>query len=251
LRRYKGALVSAALTLPLQGAPYQVIDRFTVDQTWDGSPKVLLTSQNAVMPQTPNGTMVFAYQNMSTENNSGSISITTGGGAPDFKTVPALVNQPSMLINNWKANNLSITNVSPNDDTPIAIQAIGPGIPGTIPLPLAIGPPGVQLGFGQTAQGAASPQWMQLVVRCDAATTGILALIGGPPDQGGNNGYVFAVNYPIDSGPDTGVTPPEGYYATTRNNSYIFQFSWGRSLVFVANLSSLNAKALEVVLRAL
>lgn len=239
------------LSLPVQPSSYQLIDRFTVDATWDGSPKILLVNQNAKMPQTPNGTMVFAYLNTSTENNAGTLSITSGGGAPVFKNVPALNNQPSMLIDNWKSNNLSVTNISPNAETPIQIQAIGPGIPGTKPMPLAVGTPGVQLGYGQTAQGNALPQWMQFVVQCDASTTAILALIGGPPDPNGNNGYVFAVNYSTDSGPGTGVAPPEGYYATTKNNSYTFTLNWGSSVVFVANMSSLNAAALTVLLRAL
>lgn len=85
----------------------------------------------------------------------------------------------------------------------------------------------------------------------NSSTTGILALIGGPPDANGNNGYVFAVNYAFNSGPGTGVAPPEGYYATTTNNSYIFQFNWGSCVVFVANMSSLNAQALTIVMRAL
>lgn len=229
---------------------YTVIDLNTVDATWNGAPLTLAVNQNANMPQSPNGTVVFAYTNVATMNNMGSISLTSGGGAPTFYQVPALANQPSILVNNWQSNNLSVTNISPNTETPILIQAIGPGIPGTSPLPLDIGT-SLDLSFGQTAQGNASPQYMQLVVTCNAATTGILALIGGTPDASGNNGYVIAVNYTIDSGPPTTRTPPPGYYATTTANSYTYQFNWGSSLVFVANLSSVNAAPLTVVMRAL
>jgi hypothetical protein len=243
--------MAATRPAPVQSAPYSIIDRYTVDAAWNGSPLTLQVNQNANMAETPNGTMVFAYQNMSTGNNMGTLSVTSGGGQPVFYNAPALTNQPSTIIHNWGANNLSVTNISANNDTPIKIQAIGPGIPGTNPIALGIGPPGVQLGFGQSAQGNASPQWMQLVVTCAASTLGILALIGGPPDADGNNGYVFAVNYSINSGPGTGVTPPEGYYATTTSNSYTFQFNWGSSLVFVANLSSANAQPLSVLIRAL
>jgi len=245
------ALAAAGLSLMVQPTTYRVIDQGTVDAAWDGAPQVLLENQNAAMPQTPNGTMIFAYWNLSTQNNAGSIAITSGGGAPSFKNVPALANQPSVWMNNWKSNNLSVTNISPNASTPIQIQAIGPGIPGTTPLPLPVGATGQQLGYGQTAQGTAQPQYMQLVIQSDSSTTGILGLIGGPVDADGNNGYVIAVNYPSSSGPGTGVTPPEGYYATTTSNSYIFQFNWGSNAVFVANLSSLNATPLKIVLRAL
>jgi hypothetical protein len=207
--------------------------------------------QNANMPQTTNGTMVFSYENVSSENNQGTISITSGSAPPTFENVPALANQPSMLINNWHANNLSVTNISANNDTPIAIQAIGPGIPGTSPLPLPVGPPGLQFGAGQTAKGNALPQWMQLVVQCLASTTAIVALIGGPLDASDNNGYVFAVNYPYNSGPNTGVNPPPGYYATTTSNTYTFQFNWGGVSLFLANMSALNAHAVTILLRQL
>lgn len=244
-------LVLAGLPLMLQPISHAIIDQRTVDSAWDGSPQVLIENQNAAMPQTPNGTIIFAYWNMSAQNNAGTISVTSGGGQPSFRNVPALANQPSVWMNNWQSNNLSVTNISPNANTPIQIQAIGPGIPGTTPLPLPVGASGQQLAYGQTAQGTAQPQYMQLVVQSESSTTGILGLIGGPPDAGGNNGYVIAVNYSSNSGPGTGMPAPEGYYATTTNNSYVFQFNWGSGAVFVANLSSLNAAPLRVVLRAL
>jgi hypothetical protein len=245
------AVVLAGLGLMLQAVPFAVIDQGNVNAAWDGSPEVLLENQNAAMPQTPNGTMIFAYWNMSTQNNAGTLSVTSGGSQPSFLNVPALANQPSVWMNNWASNNLSVTNISPNATTPIQIQAIGPGIPGTTPLPLPIGADGQQLGYGQTAQGNASPQYMQLVIQSDSSTTGIVGLIGGPPDSSGNNGYVIAVNYSANTGPGTGNPAPAGYYATTTSNSYTYQFNWGSSLVFVANLSSLNAAPLRVVMRAL
>ena len=217
--------------------------------SWDGSRLILPVNQNADLPQTTNGSMIFAYENISTQNNAGTISVTTGGSAPTFLNAPALTNQVSFVMNNWDANNLSVTNVSANNDTPIAIQAIGPGIPGTVPQPLCVGVP-VTLGPGQTTQGAAPAQYLQLVLSAQP-TTDILALIGGPPDANGNNGYVFAVNYSFDSGPGTGVAPPAGFYATTTDNSYTFSFNWGGGTVFVANLSSQNAQDPTVVLRAL
>ncbi len=233
-------------------AAYEIIDRSSIDLEWNGSPLTLMPNQNANMPQTMNGTMVFAYQNVSSQNNAGQLSATSGGGEPQFLNAPALVNQPSMWIDNWKGNNLSLTNVSINQNTPISIQAIGPGMPGATPAPLPIGSP-VSLSFGKTAQGDAAPQWMQLVLQCNAPTLCIAAVIGGPADASGNNGYVISVNDGVNgnTGPNTGAAPPAGYYATTTTNAYTLQFNWGSSAVFVANMSSLNAGPLNVTLRQL
>jgi hypothetical protein len=236
------------LSPPPQILPYAIIDQRSVVPDWNGARMVLAPDRNANMPQMINGTMVFTYRNMSAQKNQGDISLTSGGSTLRFYTVPAGTNQPSFLIDNWKANNLSITNISPNAETPIAIQAIGPGLPGTTPLPIAIGPPGRALAPGQTGQSTAAPQWMQLVLQCNAPTTVIVALIGGPPDATSQNGYLFALNYAIDSGPGTGVTPPAGYYATTTANSYVFRFNWGSAALFLANLSSTNAYAVTIVL---
>jgi hypothetical protein len=62
---------------------------------------------------------------------------------------------------------------------------------------------------------------------------------------------VFAVNYPYNSGPNTGVNPPPGYYATTTSNTYTFQFNWGGVSLFLANMSALNAHAVTILLRQL
>jgi len=237
--------------MPPQTVPYAIIDQQPVTAAWDGARIILSPNQNADMPQTVNGTMIFAYQNESTQNNQGMISITSGGSQPIFHTAQAGANQPSILIDNWHANNLSVTNISPNSETPISIQAIGPGLPGPAPLPIALGPPGRALAPGQTATAQATPQWLQLVVQCHAPTTAIVALIGGPPDPGGNNGYLFAVNYPTNSGPGTGTAPPSGYYATTTANTYTFQFNWGSAALFFANLSASGATEVTVVLRQL
>jgi hypothetical protein len=237
----------------VQQAPFQILGRNTVDSSWNGSPLILQVNENANMPQTPGGTVILAWQNEATQNNLGELAVTSGGGAPVFKYAQALANQPGIWLHNWNANNLSITNISANNDTPIRIQAIGPGIPGTTPEPLPIGPPGVVLRSGDTAQGVASPQYMQLVIQSNSSTLGILGVIGGPQDNTGNNGYVIAVNDAVNgnTGPGTGKTPPEGYYATTTSNTYTFSFNWGSSQVFVANLSPETAHDVTVVLRKL
>jgi hypothetical protein len=229
--------------------PHTLIDQNSVGASWNGSPTVLLTNQNTGMPQTPNGTTIFAATNQSTLNNQGQVALTSGGGAPVIVDVPALTSQPTIQINNWKANNLSVTNISANNNTPILVQAVGPGIPGITPQTLVVGT-SLGLAMGQCAQANALPQYMQLVIQVTGPTLGIIGVIGGPPDSSGNNGYVIGVNAASNTGPGYGP-PPAGYYATTTSNTYAYQFNWGSSLVFVSNLSPSTAQTVSLLLRAL
>lgn len=240
---------------PVRGAaqtvPYQIVGRFTVADDWDGSPLVLAVNQNAVMRQTPAGSMVLAYLNVATQNNLGELAVTSGGSAPAFLYADALGTQPGVLVNNWRANDLSITNVSANAATPIRIQAIGPGMPGTKPVPLPTGSPGVALASGQSAEGDTQPRWMQLVVQATSGARVVVAVIGGPADSTGNNAYVIAVNAASTTGPPGTAAPPPGYYATTTDNAYTLTFNWQGARLFVANLSSSAAAPATILLRAL
>lgn len=233
-----------------QRAPYELLGKNLVTNTWDGAPVMLYVNLSVNMPQTPNGSMVFTYQNFAVQNNRGTLALTSGGGPPSTYNVDALANQPSILIKNWQANNLTVTNISANDTTPILIQAVGPGMPGIYPATLPIGTP-LPLLPGQTAQTNAQPQWMQLMFQNTNGQLAIFVVVGGPPDASGNNAYVISVNASSNTGPNTGVNPPAGYYATTSNNSYVYTFNWGSSLIFVANLSGSTSTGSQVVLRAL
>jgi hypothetical protein len=228
---------------------FQVLGQQLTNSTWNGQPTTLLQNQSVSMPQTTNGTMIFAATNQATTNNQGDLGITSGGGAPQFVTVPALANQPTVLINNWQANNLNVTNTSPATATPILVQAIGPGLPGITPVALEIGKT-LELAAGQVAQGNASPQYMQLVITSNSPTLGIIGIIGGPQDASGNNGYIIAVNASANTGPG-GATPPTGYFATTTSNAYAFPFNWGSSVVFAGNLSPSTSQVVSLFLRAL
>lgn len=213
-----------------------------VNSSWNGAPTVINTNQGLSVQQTPNGTTIFAATNQSTQNNAGSVAMTSGGGAPQFIDVPFGANAPTVLMQNWNANNLNVTNVSANNTTPILCQLIGPGIPGVVPLNLPVGT-GIQLASGQVAQGTAQPQWMQLVIQSTAATLGVLGVIGGPVTNG-NNGYIFAINYSSN-------VPPAGYTQVTTANTLTYQFNWGASTIFIGNLSPSTAQTLSITLRAL
>jgi hypothetical protein len=222
-----------------------------VNATWNGSGTVLLAGQNVVMPQTANGTIIFGWVNQSGMNNFGMLSLTSGGSAPTSLDAPALSAQPGVLMNNWHANNLSVTNVSLNQQTPIWISAFGPGVPGQTSMRLSTNGTPVPLATGQSAQGTALPQYMQLGMQSATPTLCIFGIIGGPTDATGNNGYAIAVNASANTGPGTGNPPPAGYFATTTSNAYPFQFNWGGATVYVVNLSPATASGAQVLLRPL
>jgi hypothetical protein len=217
---------------------------------WYGQPTTLAQNASVVMPQTPNGSLVFSYQNQSNQNNQGQLALTSGGGSPQILQAVALQPMPQILVANYRADNLSVTNVSAQA-TPIWIEAAGPGMVGQSPLALPTTGTPILLAPAQSAQGVAPPQWMQLLFSASAAQPTTIAVVGGPPDASGNNAYVFGLNATGNGGPGTGAPPPQGYYATTTGNSYAFQFNWGSSTVYVANMSVSSAATAQVRLIAL
>ncbi|WP_420130418.1 hypothetical protein [Longimicrobium sp.] len=234
----------------LRTEPFSVRGTRTVTQTWNGAPLVLQVLDNARMPQTPAGSVVFAYLNVARQNNLGELALASGGDSVEYRFAPALATQPEAVVRNWGSNNLSVTNVSANDSTPIRIQAIGPGMPGTTPLALPQNTP-VTLAPGAAAQGPTGTRAMQLVVRAPGEDRSVVAVIGGPADASGNNAYVIAVNAEAITGPpgSGNPPPPPGYYATTTSSGFSMDLQWGGSSVFVANLSSSVSPALSVILR--
>jgi hypothetical protein len=109
----------------------------------------------------------------------------------------------------------------------------------------------VALAPMQCTQGTALPRYMQLIFQETTGDLAIFVLIGGPVDNTGNNAYMIAVNYSENTGPGTGKTPPQGYYATTTATAYVYSFNWGSSNIYVANMSPASAKAAAITLRRL
>jgi hypothetical protein len=190
-----------------------------VNNNWNGSPLILEQNDTARMPQTTAGSMIFAWENLAQRNNDGTLSLSSGGGFLRSVDAPWGTNAPSILVNNWQANNLTVVNLSVAADTPIRIQAYGPGMPGQCVQTLQPSTPtSVQLGSALTANTSSSSSY--LVFQC--AGFGLFGLIGGPnnpPGPAGNNAYVFAVNFPS-------ATTPPGYTATTQSNSYRYPLNW-------------------------
>lgn len=228
-----------------------VVPEGMVNAAWNGLPQTLAVRGSVTMPQTPNGSLIVGYFNQSQQNNAGRLAITSGGSDPMILPVPALARMISILTANWQANNLTLTNISVNAATPILVQAYGPGIPGMQPGPLTIGTP-VQLAMRQAVQGTTTPNWMQLGFSASTSNLEVVAVVGGPQDQSGNNAYVIALNAPGgDTGPPPLPAPPAGFFATAAGNRYALPFNWGAASVYVVNLSPQTAAPVTALLQSL
>jgi hypothetical protein len=206
-------------------------------EAWDGTRLTLAKSQGATMSVTPDGSMILAFQNASRMNSVGKLAMTSGATAPQILVAPALALQPQIVISNWKGNNLNLTNISVTD-TPIWIQAYGPGL-GPVPAPLPNDGTAVQVTVGLALQGVTVPQYMQLGFNANSGGLCLFAFIGGTPDTSGNNAYAIALNSPAgDTGPTTSTPAPPGYFATAAGNTYSYEFNWGTSVLFVAYFGS-------------
>lgn len=219
--------------------PFAVINQGTNDAAWDGTLVTLLPNQSVRMAVTPDSTTVLAYLNGATWNNPATLALTAGSSAPLFLTAPPLLDLPSILIKNWKTNELGLTNVTPpNIEAPVNVQLISPALPWLIAEALNVTADTTPLGPGQVASGTTLPRWMQLIIQAGSTEPAVFVIFGGPPDGSGNNAHVVALNAAQETGPGTGQTPPAGYYATTVGSVYTYQLNWGAASVFVANASA-------------
>jgi len=210
---------------------------------WTGTPITLAWHDSAAMPQTPNGSTVLAWLNTSSGNNDGSL-VATSAGPPQSLDAPQGATVPSMLVQNWGANALTLTNVSANKATPIWIEMYGPGIPGAAdPAKLTAGSDPISLASGKTASGSAPPNYAQLVMESNTNNLSIIALIGGPNDATGKNAYVFGLNY-------QGPPNPPGFTKAVSGNSMTYQFYWNTTF-FIANMSPSTSAAVSVSLISL
>lgn len=203
-------------------------------QNWDGSQLTLQQFDGAVMPETPNGAMIFAFQNVSPKNSTGKLTLTSGGSGPTNLTAPALALDWSIQTQNWQGNNLNVTNTS-NASVPIVIAAFSPGL-GSAPGPLTIGAP-ITLVASQPVQGRTDPNSMQIIFQ--ASQNSVFGFIGGPTTNN-NNAYVVGVNSSFgNTGEGTSQPAQSGYFATRSGNSYSYSFNWQSAYVlYVVYLGS-------------
>jgi hypothetical protein len=215
---------------------FHIIGQNVTNPAWNGSGTTLNYHDSVQMPQTSNGYMVLGYWNLAKQNNDGQLVAASGGSQPQFLDAPALAIVPSILVQNWGGNALTLTNTSANSATPIRVEAFGPGIPGVSVQPLVVNAAPIQLRTLQAAQGNAPPNLAQLVLTNSSNNLSIIALIGG------GSAYVFALN--------CAGSPPPGYTKVTSGNSLTYPFTWNTS-VFVANMSPATSSSVAVSLISL
>ncbi len=225
-----------------QPTKFSIIGAQVSTANWTGTPITLAWHDNAAMPQTPNGSTVLAWLNTSAQNNDGSLALTSAG-PPQFLDAPAGATVPSILSQNWKANALTLTNLSANKATPIWIEMFGPGLPGPTPVTLTANAAPTSLAPGATAAGKSPPNYAQLILQSNTNNLVIVALIGGPVDSNNNNAYVFALNY-------QGPPNPPGFTTVTAGNSLTYQFYWNTTF-FVANMSPSTSASVQASLISL
>jgi hypothetical protein len=211
---------------------------------WNGIGTTLAVNGSVNMAQTPNGSLVFGYFNLTTQNSAGQLILTSGGGYYNEVPVPPLQSAPGVVVNNWQASNLTVSNTSDNPSTSIFISAYGPGVPGQSPRTLQLGI-SLNLGTTDSATGKTNPQNMRLKITVSGSAMGVFAIVGGPLDSSGNNAKVIAVNFP------QGMPTPDGYYATTSNNAWTYNFNWNGDSVYVVNMSATGTPLGQVLLQAL
>jgi hypothetical protein len=223
---------------------YEVLGANMVNASWDGTPKTLAVDGTLSIPQAPKGAMIFAYENKTTGNNDGSLVISSGADTVDLDS-PAGLPTPKILVKNWDANNFNVTNISGHPDTPIWVEAAGPGwSPKAGPLTIGTA---TDLKPYEAVQGTTPPRLMQMKLMALSGDTTIIAVIGGLPNPTGSNAYVYALNWPSTN------PPPEqmGYTAATAGNTFSKTFNWGAAVIWIANLSGATATKASVLVRPL
>lgn len=214
---------------------------------WQGLPVTLQPLDAVVMPQTPNGSFILAYLNKTGQNSRGSLTYTSGGGGPVTLPVSALTDLPSIWIDNWRGNQLKLTNTS-TAAVDIWIRAFGVGVVGLSCSQLTAP---VTISTTECVQGTTTANAMRVVLSTPSTTDlTTMAIIAGPPGQDGSNAYVVALNATADTGPGIEApSPPPGLHATTKSNTYTFAFSTEiEAEVYVANFSQAGTAAVKVTL---
>src|SRR5271163_289616 len=173
--------------------------RNRMQSLWGGAPLTVAQIEQAVMPQTPNGSAVLAWRNAAAQSLDRTLALTTDGEPPELLNAPALSATPSILARNWQGADLRLGNVSNDPATSICIEMFGPGIPGLRSKQLAIGAP-LPLAPLHTASGLAR-KLMELSLKSNSADLTIIAVIAGPMDASGKSAYLFALNYWVEPHP--------------------------------------------------
>ncbi|AKQ68344.1 hypothetical protein A176_005256 [Myxococcus hansupus] len=187
--------------------------------TINAAPVNISTNESTGINQTLDGYMILTIQNLS--SSKATVLYSSGGSTPQQVEIEGGDNAPQIIINNWGANNLSVTNLSNRDETEVAVGLYGLGTP-TESLPA-----GESVELKQyTSAGAKTPAKfaaLQLAAGASSETTLFFVFSVGKPVA-----YALNVNDP-DYFP--------GYITSASNQTRITNNWQGRDL-FVINVST-------------
>lgn len=99
----------------------------------NAAPVTISTNESTGINQTLDGYMILTVQNLS--SSKATVLYSSGGTTPQQIEIEGGDNAPQIVIYNWAANNLNVTNLSSKAGTEVAIGLYGLGTP-TRPLPV-------------------------------------------------------------------------------------------------------------------
>nr|WP_253903206.1 hypothetical protein [Corallococcus exiguus] len=177
-------------------------------------------NDSAFLNQTLDGFMILTVQNLSPSK--ATVYYSSGGAPPQPIDIEGGDNTPHIVIENWKANNLTIINTSSNASTQVKVGIYGLGVP-TTELYEGVSTP---LDQYQSAGTKTLSQFMALQLANLGSSQ--LALF-----------FVFSVGKPVAYAlnvNDPGNFPPD-YQTTSANQTKVVNNWLGRNL-FVINVST-------------
>nr|WP_216671964.1 hypothetical protein [Corallococcus exiguus] len=188
--------------------------------TINDPPLSLDLNDSAFLNQTLDGFMILTVQNLSPSK--ATVYYSSGGAPPQPIDIEGGDNTPHIVIENWKANNLTIINTSSNASTQVKVGIYGLGVP-TTELYEGVSTP---LDQYQSAGTKTLSQFMALQLANLGSSQ--LALF-----------FVFSVGKPVAYAlnvNDPGNFPPD-YQTTSANQTKVVNNWLGRNL-FVINVST-------------
>ncbi|AKQ68345.1 hypothetical protein A176_005257 [Myxococcus hansupus] len=192
----------------------------TIPLTINDPPVTVDVNGSAFINQTLSGYMILTVQNLSPSR--AQVLYSSGGSTPQPIDIPGGENAPYIVIQDWRADNLTVINVSPQDGTQVKVGIYGLGTPTTELYP------GVTTTLDQYQSAGTKTQSQFMALQLAAPGSSQTALF-----------FVFSVGKPVAYA--LNVNDPSGFppgYITTPNNQTRIVNNWQGRNLFVINTST-------------
>ncbi|MFT4926168.1 MAG: hypothetical protein ACI8WB_002266 [Phenylobacterium sp.] len=202
-------------------------------ERWDGKPKTL-GPKETVHLQSPNGEIIIAYTNTSEINNVANLSVTAGGSFHQTLAAQANQNAPSIIIENFGSNIVSLSNRSAQSDIEITAYAPGFDKSGELPDDAIFH----DLAPYQSLKAITKTRFQELTLKAEQDYTIFGVFVG-------TDAQVYCVNTPSDAG-----VPVEDYSKVVPDNKYKIEKNFRGKTLYVVNLSAQTAEGATVNLQS-